>query len=287
MGALYDRMHGDLKLKYYAETTAQSYLGCASRFAKFHGRSPGVMGENEVRAFLLDLAFKEASPATLKMHLAGIRFLYCTTLRRPEAVIAIPWPRIPRTLPDILSREEVWELLLAIEPLAYRAVLMSAYGAGLRISEACSLMTTDVDRKRRLIHVRDGKRGRDRYVMLPVRLLELLTEYWRQVRPPGPYFFPGQSLKRPVTPGAVRDALTKALKRVGQRKRVTPHTLRHSFATHLLEAGTDIRVIQVLLGHASIQSTARYTHVSEAHVGRVVSPLDSPLLSGPRGSPPR
>jgi integrase/recombinase XerD len=281
MGELYNRMQGDLKLKNYAPGTQTQYLQCASRFAQFHGRSPVKMGEREVRDFLLDLALKQATPAVMKMHLAGIRFLYSTTLRRPEEVVGIPWPKVPRTLPDILSGTEVEQLLSAMEPLKHRAVVMTAYGAGLRISEACSLHTADIDGKRKLIHVRDGKRGRDRYTLLPDRLIWVLREYFRQVRPAKPYLFPGQTSQRPINPSTVRGALDKALKKVDLQKRVTPHALRHAFATHLLETGTDIRVIQALLGHASIQSTTRYTQVSSTHVGRVTSPLD--LLGTPKG----
>ncbi|HEX6624335.1 MAG TPA: tyrosine-type recombinase/integrase [Pyrinomonadaceae bacterium] len=146
----------------------------------------------------------------------------------------------------------------------------------MRISEACKLQTTDIDGKRGLIHVRDGKRGRDRYVMLSPRLLACLREYYRQTRPPGPHVFPGQKRSRPITTGPVRAALKVALKKAGIKKRVTMHALRHAFATHMLEAGADIRVIQVLLGHGSIRTTARYAHVSEKHIATVDSPLDRP-----------
>ena len=282
MPELYKRMQDDLKLKNYAPGTQKAYLQCATRYAQFHvGRSPSVMGEREVRDFLLDLALKQATPAVMKMNLASLRFLYSTTLQRPEVVVGIPWPKVPRTLPVILSGTEVEQLLAAMEPLKQRAVVMTAYGSGLRISEACSLHALDIDSKRMLIHVRDGKRGRDRYAMLPVRLLAVLREYFRQARPAGPYLFPGQAPHRPIWPSTVRDALEKALNKVGLKKRVTPHTMRHSFATHLLETGTDIRVIQALLGHASIQSTTRYTQVSTTHVARVTSPLD--LLGTPKG----
>lgn len=274
MGALCQRMAEDLKLKNYAPGTTREYLRCAKNFASFHMRSPAQMGEREIRDFLLSLAFRKASPEKLKMHVASLKFLYSTTLRRPEEIVALPWPKVPHRLPDILSGTEVDVLLRAVEPLIYRAVLMTAYGSGLRIREACSLQTGDIDSKRQVIHVREGKRAHDRYVVLPERLLTLLREYWRQVRPPGPWLFPGSTQRRPITPAPVRTALKRAIRKTGIKKRVTPHVLRHSFATHLLESGTDIRVIQALLGHESIRSTVRYTRVSRAHVGRVKSPLD-------------
>jgi site-specific recombinase XerD len=281
MGALCQRMTEDLKLKNYAPATCSEYVRCARRYVAFHMRSPAVMGEREIRDFLLALAFRQSSPSVLKMHVASLKFLYTTTLRRPEEVVALPWPKVPHRLPDILSGTEVNALLSAVEPLAHRAVVMTAYGTGLRIREACSLRTTDIDSKRGLIHVRDGKRARDRYVMLPERLLAFLREYWRQTQATGPLLFPGGKPGRPITPGAVRAALKKGIRKTGIQKRVTLHSLRHSFATHLLETGTDIRVIQALLGHSSIRSTVRYTQVSRTHVGRVPSPLD--LLGKEKG----
>jgi integrase/recombinase XerD len=274
MGALCQRMEEDLKLKNYAPATRAEYLRCAKRFAAYHMRSPADMGEREIRDFLLALAFEHASPETLKMHVAALKFLYGTTLRRPEEIVALPWPKVPHRLPDILSGTEVDALLGAVEPLLHRAVVMTAYGTGLRVREACSLRLDDVDSRRKLIHVRDGKRARDRYVPLPERLLAFLREYWRQVRPAPPWLFPGQKPARPITPHAVRNALAKGIRKAGITKRVTLHALRHSYATHLLEGGTDIRVIQALLGHASIRSTMRYTRVTAQHLGRVISPLD-------------
>jgi integrase/recombinase XerD len=276
MGEIYDRMLGDLKLKNYSTSTQKNYLLYARCFVRHHMRSPVQMGEREIRDYLLSLALREAKPAVLKMSVASLRFLYGVTLRRPEEVAWLDWPKVPRHLPDILSREEVEALLAAVQPLLHRAIIMTAYGAGLRISEACRLQTTDIDGKRGLIHVRDGKRGRDRYVMLSPRLLGCLREYYRQTRPPGPHLFPGQNRRRPITSGPVAHAMKRALKKVGINKRITMHGLRHAFATHLLEAGTDIRVIQVLLGHSSIRTTARYAHVSGRHIATVQSPLDRP-----------
>jgi site-specific recombinase XerD len=276
MGEIYDRMLGDLKLKNYSSSTQRNYLLYARCFVRHHMRSPVQMGEREIRDYLLSLALREVKPAVLKMHVASLRFLYGVTLRRPEEVTWLAWPKVPRHLPDVLSREEVEALLGAVQPLLHRAIVMTAYGAGLRVSEACKLQMADIDGKRGLIHVREGKRGRDRYVMLSPRLLACLREYYRQVRPPAPYLFPGQKRGRPITPGPVSDAMKKAVKKAGIKKRVTMHSLRHAFATHLLESGTDIRVIQVLLGHGSIRTTARYAHVSGKHLATVVSPLEHP-----------
>jgi len=271
-------MQDDLKLKNYARGTVEQYLGCARRFVEHFGISPVSLGEDVVRKYVLKLA-EERSPSTVKMHVAAIRFLYEVTLRSPEVVVGLHFPKVPHRLPDILSREEVRRLLEAIEPPKYRAVLMTAYGAGMRISEACSLLTTDIDSGRGVIHVRDGKRSRDRYVMLSPVLLAALREYWKLYRPAVPILFPGERPQTCVSHAAVRQALHAGRAKAGITKRVTPHSLRHAFATHLLEDGADIRTIQALLGHGSIRSTAIYTHVSVAHVCKTPSPLDR--LPGP------
>ena len=216
------------------------------------------------------------------MHVAAVKFLYGITLDRPEVAARVPWPRMPWKLPDILTPDEMVEVLAAIDSLMHRAIVMTAYGTGLRISEACALMTGDIDSKRGVIHVRDGKRGRDRFVMLPARLLDVLRAYWRAARPTGPALFPGQTPRGVISSNAVGRALHKAVKRTTINKRVTPHVLRHCFATHLLEGGTDIRIIQMLLGHGSIRTTARYTQVSTRHIAKTQSPLDRLAKKGGR-----
>ena len=275
MGQLRDKMSDDLKLRRYRAATIDAYLRCARTFVAFHRRPAEKMGEPEIRTFLLHLIDERgAGPASHKMHLAAVKFLYGITLDRPEVAARLPWPKVPTTLPDILDSSEVELLLTSVESIKHRAILMTAYAGGLRISEACTLKTGDIDSARGLIHIRDGKRGRDRFVMLSPRLLLLLREYWKRVRPPGPELFPGQSAGNSISPSAVRAALKKAVATAKITKRVTPHVLRHCFATHLLEGGEDIRTIQVLLGHGSIRTTARYTQVSKRHIGRTVSPLD-------------
>jgi site-specific recombinase XerD len=274
MSQFYDRMSADLKLRNYSPRTRESYLRCCRSFVRHFMRPPTELGTEEVRTFLLDLVDHFAPPSVLKMHVAGIKFLYRVTLGRPEVVADIPWPKTPRTLPDVLSGSEVARLLDAIEPVKFRMVLTCTYAGGLRISEACSLRTGDIDSERMLIHVRRGKGAKDRMVMLSPRLLDLLRKYWKATRPSGDLLFPGQEPDSHVSPAAVRNALKTAVRKARLGKRVTPHLLRHAFATHLLEAGADLRVIQVLLGHGSIRTTTRYTRVSAAHVGRTQSPLD-------------
>lgn len=271
MGQFRDRMQQDLQLAQYRPSTQDCYLRCARRFVAHYMRPPTELGREEIRQFLLTLTDR---PAVQKTHWAAIKFLYTKVLGRPEEVVDIPWPKIRQKLPSIFSAQEVADLLDAIAAPMHRVVLMAAYGAGLRISEACALGADDIDSGRGLIHVRDGKRGRDRYVVLSSRLLLCLREYWRIAKPQGTYIFVGRQPGRHVDPSTIRKALKRAARKVGLHKRATPHQLRHAFATHLLEDGTDIRVIQVLLGHGSIRSTARYTQVSATHVASVESPLD-------------
>jgi site-specific recombinase XerD len=267
-------MVADLELRRYSPKTIKNYIWCARAFVRFYMRPPEALGEDEVRGFLQHLVRKGVSAAHQKMHVAAIRFLYSHTLGRPEVVHWIPLPRVPRKLPAILSGTEVLALVATVGSPKHRALLMCAYGAGLRVTEVCELKPADIDSKRMLIHVR-GKGGRDRYVGLSERLLVALRIWWCVERPArDSYLFPGAAPGSHITPRAVENAVRRARLAARIDKRITPHSLRHSFATHLLESGTDIRVIQELLGHGSIRTTTRYTHVSQAHVGRTKSPLD-------------
>ena len=276
MGELYQKMEQDLAIKNLAFGTREQYLRCCCGFVRYHMRSPRQMGLAEVKDYLGLLVRQGASPEKLKMNVAGLKFLYGVTLDRQEVADKLPWPKVPHRKPDILSLSEVNRFLgkaMAGSPTA-AVVAMAAYGGGLRVTEACRLQPGDIDSERMLIHVRLGKGKKDRYVMLSQRLLEVLRAYWVRVHPKGRWLFPGRKKDRPLTPSAVERATREAARAAKLRKRVTPHVLRHSFATHLLEAGTDIRVIQVLLGHSSIRTTARYTQVSQRHIGTVQSPLD-------------
>jgi len=291
MGKTRDRMIEDLKLRGYADRTVGTYVGDAERFVAHYMKPATELGEPEVRAFLLYLKEERKLEAgTRRGYRAALDFLYTTTLGRPEVVAGIPWAKSgPRKLPDILSLDEITQLLDAVGRLDYRVIAMTTYGAGLRVSEACSLQVGDIDSQRFMIHVRKGKGGKERYVMLSKRLLASLRLYWRLARPPGPHLFPGRKPAQPIGTDAVRNAMRKAVRKAGIRKRVTPHSLRHSFATHLLEDGVDIRVIQALLGHSSIRSTALYTRVSQAHVTRTQSPLDrvGPMRAPRKANPVR
>lgn len=273
MAEIRNRMAQDLKLRNLANSTQQAYLRICKAFVRHFMLDPRQMGEHHVRTFLLNRGL-HVQPATLAVELAAIKFLYNVTLDRPEVVVRIPSPKVPKKLTDVLAGTEVVDLLAAVESLKCRTVLTVAYGAGLRISEACALEHRDIDSRRMVIKVRDGKGNKDRYVMLADNLLTGLRTYFKVTRPPEPFLFPGQKPGQPITQGTVEKAMKKAAKKVGLTKRATPHVLRHSFATHLLETGADLRTVQALLGHGSISSTARYTHISTAHIARTKSPLD-------------
>jgi integrase/recombinase XerD len=277
MGELRDRMATDLRLRGLSAITQRMYLSCVRRLAAYCRRSPAELGEAEVRAFLDHLVHdRQLSRSTHAVYVAALHFLYRVTLDRPDVMQRITSPRRgAQALPAILSPGEVEQLLAAVSSRKHRALVMAAYGAGLRVSELCALTVLDIDSRRMLLHVRAGKGGKDRYVMLSERLLATLREYWRHAHPRGRYLFPSPIPGQPLSRKAVALIVRRAAARAGLRQRVTPHLLRHCFATHLLEAGTDIRVIQALLGHRSLRTTARYTLVSRAHVGTVRSPLDT------------
>jgi integrase/recombinase XerD len=281
MGELYNKLALDLKLKNLAAGTQKQYLRCCVDFAKYHRKSPLALGVDELKEYLGHLLMNGAGPEVVKMNVAGLKFLYGVTLDRAVVADRLPWPKVAHRQPDILSGSEVEKLLKAVASLVPGMALTTAYGAGLRISEVCRLKVSDIDGKRKLIHVRLGKGGKDRHVMLADKLLEGLRQYWVKVKPQD-WLFPGAKQGRPLSPDAVRKALERATKAAKLKKRVTTHALRHAFATHLLEAGTDIRIIQVLLGHASIRTTARYTQVSNKLIASTKSPLD--LLGTKKGA---
>ncbi len=273
MTKLRAQMMQDLELGGYAETTRGHYLRSIAQFAKFHGRSPDELHQSEVRQWVRHLMGQGLSTQRLRQHFAALRFCYGKTLGRPVETAFLSWPRDIEKLPVVLSEEQVHLLLDALEKPRFRVFFTTMYAAGLRISETRRLETRDIDAARGVIHVRKGKGGKERLVMLSPRLLVILRAYWKQVRPPAPWLFTGRT-GRPIAAEVARKALARAAAAAKLDKKVTPHVLRHSFATHLLEAGTDLRVIQVLLGHGSIRATTRYTRVSAAMITKTKSPLE-------------
>lgn len=267
------QMMQDLELGGYAETTRGHYLRSIAQFAKFHGRSPDVLHQPEVRQWVRHLMGQGLSTQRLRQHFAALRFLYGKTLGRPAETAFLSWPKDIEKLPVVLSEQEVHRLLDALEKPRFRVFFTTMYAAGLRISETCRMQTGDIDAGRGVIHVRKGKGGKERLVMLSPRLLVILRAYWKLARPPAPWLFTGRT-GRPIAAEVARKALARATAAAKLDKKVTPHVLRHSFATHLLEAGTDLRVIQVLLGHNSIRATTRYTRVSAAMITKTKSPLE-------------
>ena len=275
MGKLRDRMVQDLKLAGYSPVTVRVYLQWITAFTRHFMRSPTEMGEEEIRSYLLHLLDeRKLSHSSYRQAYASLKFIYTATLKRPFGVHWIPRRRRqPRPLPDVLAGSEVRAVIRAIEDLKYQVLTMAIYGAGLRVTEACRLCVKDIDSLRMLIHVRHGKGGKDRYVMLSERLLQALRQYWKKQRP-GDLFFPGRTELGHLSPESVRKVLRQAAAKAGLEKHVTPHLLRHSFATHLLETGTDLAVIQALLGHRYLESTAGYTRISSRVLRRIRSPLD-------------
>jgi site-specific recombinase XerD len=268
-------MREDLEMRGRSGRTIETYIRCARRFVEHFGRSPMKLGAKEIRAYLLHLIREQkASPATVNTYAGAIKFLYAVTLKRPHEVMDLPRMKVPMRLPNVLSGTDVERLLAAARGLKQRAMMMLAYGAGLRASEIARLEVGDIDPKRMLLHVRMTKRGRERYVMLSPTLLSALRAYWKDARLPGPRLFPGRDPEKLMTRVAIHKAIQKAARRARIEKRVSPHTLRHSFATHMLEAGTDLRTLQVLLGHSSLRSTMNYVHVTAARTQSLKSPLD-------------
>jgi integrase/recombinase XerD len=279
MRTIHERLELDLKLGGYSPHTCRIYLLYARLFAKYFKRSPEEMGADEIREYLLYvIERRRASRSTVRQIRAALSFLYAITLQRPVEVEHIPVMRRQRRLPQVLSGTEVEALFHAVASPKYRAILMAQYGGGLRIGEACRLQVEDIDSKRMLIRVRAGKGGKDRYTILSARLLHELRAYWAISRP-HPWLFPGNTEAGHASPDSARLVFRQVLAASGITKKVTPHVLRHCFATHLLETGKDINFVKIVLGHGSLRATEVYAHVSLQHISRTTSPLD--LLGTP------
>jgi integrase/recombinase XerD len=275
----------ELQRRNYAETTINSYLRSVQEFSRHFNCSPDRLGPRHIREYQGELFQKRKfSPNTVAQRLAALRFFYTKTLKKVWSIEETPYPKKTLHLPTILSQEEVARLIDAAWPPFHRTLLMALYATGLRRAELARLKVSDVDSKRMVIHVRSGKGRKDRDVMLSAKLLEALREHWRGLqRKPSAWLFPGNRWHTgdtPITTKVVWNACKDAAQRAGLQKEVHPHTLRHCFATHLLEAGADLRTIQILLGHRDLKETTIYLHLSQRHLHATASPLDSLKLQG-------
>jgi integrase/recombinase XerD len=284
MTPLRQRFIDDLRLRNYARRTIDAYVSQIAAFATHFGRSPEVLGREEVRAFQLHLLERRVSWSKFNQTVCALRFLYRTTLGRADEVPSIPFGKKPKTIATVLSPEEVVRVLDAAPPGRDRALLQVAYGCGLRLDELLHLRVTDIDSARMVIHVRHGKGAKDRLVPLSLRLLQELRGYWLQYRP-RTWLFPGKKPDGTMTGSNVQRHLTRVLKRVGLTKHCSMHTLRHSYATHLLEAGVDVLTLKALMGHSSLQTTARYLHISTHRLHQTPSLLDLLVLPKPNVAP--
>jgi site-specific recombinase XerD len=267
------RMVEDMTVRNLSPATQRSYLYAVAKFSRFFGKSPERLELEDVRTYRVHLASQGIAWATLNQTVAALRFFYGVTLGRPEIPERIAYAREPRRLPVVLSADEVVRFLEAVPSLKSRTALTTAYAAGLRVSEVVALKVADIDSGRMLIRVEQGKGGKDRYVMLSAQLLAILRTYWRLAKPRH-WLFPGRDEEHPIDQSVLHAACRSACEAAGLTKHVTVHTLRHSFATHLLESGADIRIIQVLLGHTNIATTARYAQVATSTIQGTASPLD-------------
>jgi integrase/recombinase XerD len=273
MSPLRRRMIEDMTIRNLAPATQQSYVQAVAKFSRYFGKSPDRLGIEDVRAYQVYLTSRGVAWASLNLTVCALRFFYGVTLGRAEMPELIAYARSPRRLPVVLSGEEVARFLEAVPGLKSRVALTTAYATGLRLSEVVALKVGAIDSKRMVVRVEQGKGGKDRYAMLSVQLLGILRSYWRRTRPRD-WLFPGRNPERPINPKMLAAACQAASEAAGLSKRVTVHTLRHSFATHLLESGTDLRIIQALLGHNHLTTTALYTQVATSTIGKTTSPLD-------------
>jgi site-specific recombinase XerD len=283
MTPLRQRLIQDLQLRNYAPRTIDCYVRAVAGFAQHFGRSPELLDAEHVRQYQLHLLAQKASWCRFNQAVSALRFFYGTTLNRPDVVVMIPYGKKPRSLPCVLGADEVARLFAAVSDPRDLVVLQTAYAAGLRVSEVVRLKVGDIDAGRMLLHVRCAKGRKDRLVPLSSALLQRLRDYWRRDRPAS-WLFPGQGPGGHISIGQVQRLCRRAVLACGITKKASMHTLRHSYATHLLEAGTDLATLQKLLGHNSLSTTLRYAHVRQPLLQRVRSPLDTLLgLPQPTG----
>ena len=275
MTSLRQRMLEDMQVRNLSPHTQRSYVEQVSRFARHFDRSPDALGPEAIRVYQIYLITeRKLMPSSICIAVSALRFLYRVTLQKDWSVDAVlPAPKKPQTLPVVLSPEEVVQFLDGVKHPKHRTILTTCYAAGLRISEAVRLTAPAIDSQRMVLRIEQGKGQKDRYVMLSPKLLEILRTWWKRTRPTH-WLFPGDRPGQPITRSAVEDQCQQARRRCGSAKPITPHSLRHAFAVHLLEAGTDVRTIQLLLGHRSLATTARYLRIATTTVCSTSSPLD-------------
>ena len=288
MTRLRQQMLEELQRRNYSQGTIATYLRTIEDFAHHFGKSPDRLGPEQIRRYQVHLLReRKLAVTTVRLSVAALRFFFGKVLRRGYPPEHLPYPKHRQRLPNVLSQSEVARLIEAASNLYHRALLMVLYSTGMRRAEVARLRVADVDSERMLIRIRQGKGGRDRDVPLSPALLETLREYWRWMKP-RTYLFPGTvnnwRADKPLTPKVVWIACREAAQRAGIDKKVSPHTLRHSYATHLLEAGADLRTIQVLLGHSNLSHTTVYLHLSQRHLRAVASPIEGLSLSSPAES---
>ena len=282
MTRLRKMMLEELERRNYSQGTIRYYMRFVERFAQHFGKAPDKLGPDDLRSYQAYLLKeRKLSAGSVEHHVSALRFFFLRTLHRHEFRQFLPYPKVRRKLPKILSREEVARLIDASRDLFQRTLLMVLYGTGLRRAEIARLKIADIDSQRMIIHVVNGKGGKDRDLPLSPMLLETLRAYWRWLKP-RTWLFPSRmhrDLEQPITDKTVWRACTEAAKQSGMQKKVTPHLVRHSWATHLLEGGTDLRTIQLLLGHEDLETTARYLHLSQQHLRQVANPIEELKLT--------
>jgi integrase/recombinase XerD len=283
MTDLRKRMLEELQRRNYSPTTIRYYLRVVENFARYFGKRPDRLTQDHIREYqVFLLQGRKLQASTVGLHIAALRFFFVKTLRRPYLQLDLPSPKRPKRLPTVLSQDEVARLIESANNLLDYAMLMTLYATGVRRAELSGLKVEDIDSERMIVHIRQGKGNRDRDVPLTPKLLKTLREYWQWMKPKT-YLFPGMvnnwRADKPLTPKCVWLAVQDAAKRAGITKRVSPHTLRHSWATHLLENGTDLRTIQMLMGHADLRATSVYLHLSRRHLQAVTNPAEAISVS--------
>jgi len=288
---LRQRVLEELERRNYSQATVRAYVSAIRRFAEYFHRSPDQLGPEHVRQYQLHLVQElKLRPRTIMLQMAALRFLFLKTLRRSFRRDDLPLPKAPRSLPTVLSQDEVARLIASAANLKHRTILMTLYSTGMRRAELCRLRTEDIDKERMVVHIRQGKGGKDRDVPLSQKLLDQLRDYYRSLKLKNGWLFPSIQTRyagQPMKDKTIWHACREAARRAGIAKPVHPHTLRHSYATHLLEAGADLCAIQALLGHAEVRDTALYLHLSTRHLKATTNPLDALNLAvEPIAEPP-